>query len=101
LALACAAILVPVALEYTGWITPAYVFSAQGILVQARAVELPALALPLGAVAAIATALIGPAVIIWRRMDTMGEMRRKVQLQAWMLRQIIPRLPDAPEQDAA
>lgn len=91
LGMACLSVAIPVALEYTGWVTPAYEFLADGLRIHPRAVELPPLALPLGALAAIITALVGPSIVTWRQAETLTAMRRRVHLQSWMLQQLVPR----------
>lgn len=91
LAMGILSVAIPVALEYTGWITPAYEFlESGGLHVRPRFVELPPLALPLGAAAAVITALVGPAIVGFRQGDVLGNMRRQVHLQSWMLRQLVP-----------
>jgi hypothetical protein len=90
LGLACMSVAVPVALEYSPWVTHAYEFLDSGLRIQPRAVELPPAALPLGALAAVLTSLVGPAVVTWRQGETLSRMRRKVHLQSWMLRQLVP-----------
>ncbi|MBK8996133.1 MAG: serine/threonine protein kinase [Myxococcales bacterium] len=99
LAMGILSVAIPVALEYTGWITPAYEFVADGIHIRPRFVELPPLALPLGAAAAVATAVIGPAFVGYRQSDVVRRLRRQQHLQAWMLRQLAPeaRVVDAAE----
>ncbi len=96
LMLACLAVLVPLGLEYTGWITPAYSFADGRITISPRAVGLPPLALPLGAAAAVLTALIGPAAVTWRQGDLLRRLRRQNHLQAWTLRQLVPEHLAAP-----
>jgi serine/threonine-protein kinase len=85
-----AAILLPIALELIGLVPPAYRFADGAIHVLPRMTALPAnQTLPL--LLAINVALVvTPGVMAGRVRDALAEAERRLFLQAWQLRQVLP-----------
>jgi hypothetical protein len=89
----CLAVLVPALLEWLGVLPPSYSFAAGRWVIMPKVFDIS----PLATQAFVLTAIVGtiaPACFFVARLRrAYADAERKLQLQAWQLRQI---LPDAP-----
>ena len=84
------AILIPFVLEMTGVLPPAYTFSGGLMQVMPRATELPALQTTICLLVTSVAMVIVPGLMVGRMRDALTAAERRVFLQAWHLRQLVP-----------
>jgi serine/threonine-protein kinase len=88
LASGCAAILVPALLEWAGILPRAYVFRDGNWLIQAVATEFRYA--PLMMLIVTLTALVAPALFVWRLDQRVVDASRRLHVQLWHLAQFLP-----------
>jgi serine/threonine-protein kinase len=80
----------PFGLELLGLVPPAYVFADGNVTLLARAVRLsPHTTLPLLFYASVSSTAL-PAILLGRVRDALSAAERRLFLQAWHLRQLVP-----------
>ncbi|APR83852.1 Serine/threonine protein kinase PrkC, regulator of stationary phase [Minicystis rosea] len=84
------AILIPFTLEIAGVLPPAYTFSGGLMRVMPRATELPALQTTICLLVTSLAMVIVPGLMVGRMRDALAAAERRVFLQAWHLRQLVP-----------
>jgi serine/threonine-protein kinase len=89
-AVAIAALIVPILLQETGWTPSSYLFSSSGMLVIPQVAELPRVPTLLVLVAANVMVVVTPSLLIARVRDTLARKEERLFAQAWKLRQLVP-----------
>ena len=85
------AVLLPFVLDVTGVTPAAWVYGAEGVTIRARMLELPELATNVSVLLASTLVVIVPTVMVSRTRDALVHAERRQMLQAWRLRQMLPR----------
>ena len=83
-------LLVPFALDLTGAVPAAYGFGAHGLVIRPRMVELPTGPTLFALTAASLALVVTPIVLVGRIRDRLAEAERRLFLQAWHLKQLVP-----------
>jgi serine/threonine-protein kinase len=94
-----AIVMVPLALEWAGVLAPSYSFQAGGLLLHPRMIQLPEGATVAFLVLTTLVATAVPTLLLARVRDELHEAERRLLLQAWQLKQLVPdeaRLVDPP-----
>jgi serine/threonine-protein kinase len=84
------AIALPFVLELSGVLPPAYAFEGGRLLVLPRATELPALQTMLCLFVTSVAMVVIPGLVMGRMRDALTNAERRLVLQAWHLRQLVP-----------
>jgi eukaryotic-like serine/threonine-protein kinase len=93
LALGCAAVLVPFALEWAGVLPPSYVFEEGRIVVLPVGQAFPEVVTRLELLAASLVTILIPAFAVWRTTDGLTQARQRLHMQSWQLQQLVPAPP--------
>jgi hypothetical protein len=87
LAMAVAAIAVPVALDVNGWAPTTFEVHADRLVIFARAAAFP-MALP-WILTAMTVAMFGSTLVLTYALDQIASLQKRVHVQAWMLRHVV------------
>jgi serine/threonine protein kinase len=85
-----AIVMVPLALEWAGVLEPSYSFQAGGLLLHPRMIQLPEGATVAFLVLTTLVATAVPTLLLARVRDELHEAERRLLLQAWQLKQLVP-----------
>ncbi len=88
--LACAAWLVPVALEWAGWLPPSYRFEDNTLTILPGILNVPETPVRIALIAANLGTIVLICAMLWRFAAAVAENRERVQLTAWHLQQLAP-----------
>jgi serine/threonine-protein kinase len=89
LAFGLATVLVPVAIDAAGWVAGPYALTDNGFLVRARVMEFGRGFFPL-LLAINMSLIVTTALMVGRVRDALATAERRLILQAWQLRQLVP-----------
>jgi serine/threonine-protein kinase len=84
------AVTLPITVELTGLVPPAYTFTGGLMHVMPRATELPAFRTTICLVLTSIAMVVSPGLIIGSMRDALAAAERRLFLQAWNLRQLVP-----------
>jgi serine/threonine-protein kinase len=87
----CLAVIVPAALQWLGVLPPSYRFEADGWIVLPTVFHISARPTQAFLLAAIVGTVVPACIFVARLRRAYLDAERKLQLQAWQLRQIVPR----------
>jgi eukaryotic-like serine/threonine-protein kinase len=91
LILACAVVVVPAVLEWTGVTASSYVNHNGSWLIVSKVADVPkGRTYPMGLFFASIASIVGSALFAWRMADRTAHLRRELQLHVWHLRQLVP-----------
>jgi len=91
LALCCASVAVPTALEWAGWIPPAYAFEGGTMTILPQIIELSEQQVRLGVGIGNPVLMVIVWAVMWRYASWVGEHRERLQLYAWHLESLAPK----------
>jgi hypothetical protein len=88
--IACAAFVMPLALELGGVLSPTFVFEGGGMVVVPTALDLPATPTIVMVVLAVVSAIVLSTLVVGHIRDRLGEAERRLMLYTWHLREFVP-----------
>jgi eukaryotic-like serine/threonine-protein kinase len=87
---ACLSFLVPAALEWAGVLPPSYSFTPGALVIRAQMLDFPGTATQAFLLLVSVATVITPFLFLSNIRDALFAAQRRLQLQAWQLRQLVP-----------
>jgi len=81
--------LVPALAEWTGIVDPFYAMEAGRIVIRPRFIEFDETMVRIALVLVNIAAIVVPTLVVWKLADIKDDLRRKLVLQSWQLRQLV------------
>ncbi len=90
LALGCLSVTLPALLEWLGWLAPSYVFREGTVVIVPHMASLPGGPTLAFLLAVTLASVVTPSLFMGRVRATLEAAERRIHLQAWQLKQLVP-----------